>query len=87
MAMLGGPNFIPPQVEEDRRHLVEAVIVRTMKARRTLSHNDLVAEVTRQLSYRFNPNPTFIKKRIESLIERDFLSRNGDDARLYNYLA
>lgn len=29
----------------------------------------------------------FIKKRIESLIEREYLQRHADDARLYNYLA
>jgi hypothetical protein len=29
----------------------------------------------------------FIKKRIESLIEREYLARDKDDARLYHYLA
>lgn len=53
-----GPDGLPVTVEEDRRHLVEAVIVRTMKARRTLSHNDLVAETTRQLAYLFTPSTT-----------------------------
>lgn len=48
---------LPAQVEEDRRHLVEATIVRVMKSRKTLSHHDLVAEVTRQLSHRFMPAP------------------------------
>jgi len=52
------PNEEVPQlVEEDRRHLVEASIVRVMKARKTLSHVELVAEVTRQLTFRFNANP------------------------------
>ena len=36
----------PAQVDEERRHLVEAAIVRIMKARKTMSHVDLVAEVT-----------------------------------------
>ena len=34
-----------------------------------MTHNDLVNEVTRQLSGRFQPNPLSIKKRIEGLIE------------------
>lgn len=78
---------VPLPVEEDRRHLVEAAIVRIMKARKSLSHNDLIAEITRQLSVRFNPSPQFVKKRIESLIEREYLERTLDDHRVYNYVA
>jgi hypothetical protein len=40
-----------------------------MKARKTLSHNELVAEVVRQLMTRFTPTPAIIKKRIEGLID------------------
>ncbi|CAB9522036.1 Cullin-3 [Seminavis robusta] len=83
----GIDGSIPLPVEEDRRHLVEAAIVRIMKARKTLHHNDLIAEVTKQLSVRFNPSPQFIKKRIESLIEREYLERSNDDRRVYNYCA
>lgn len=39
------------------------------------------------LSLCSSPSAQFIKKRIESLIEREFLARDKDDARLYNYLA
>ena len=78
---------IPVAVEEDRRHLVEASIVRIMKARKALQHNDLIAEVTKQLSNRFNPSPQFIKKRIESLIEREYLERSETEHRIYNYVA
>jgi cullin 3 len=66
---------------------IEAAIVRIMKARRVLDHNSVVAEVSRQLSSRFVPNPTVIKKRIESLIEREFLERDKEDRKLYKYLA
>ena len=75
------------QVEEDRKPQIEAAVVPIMKARRVLDHNSIVAEVTRQLSARFLPNPTVIKKRIESLIEREFLERDATDWRLYRYLA
>jgi cullin 3 len=78
---------VPVAVEEDRRHLVEASIVRIMKARKALNHNDLIAEVTRQLSVRFTPSPQFIKKRIESLIEREYLERSSSEHRVYMYMA
>jgi cullin 3 len=75
------------RVEEDRKPQIEAAIVRTMKARKILSHNDIVAEVTRQLSSRFAPQPLVIKKRIESLIEREFIERDAQDRSMYRYLA
>ena len=78
---------VPVAVEEDRRHLVEAAIVRIMKARKSLNHNDLIAEVTKQLSIRFTPTPNFIKKRIESLIEREYLERSENEHRVYLYVA
>jgi cullin 3 len=78
---------IPSSVEEDRKHLVEAVIVRVMKSRKTLEHNQLVMEVTRHLTSRFQPSPTLIKQRIEKLIEREYLERSQQDRRIYNYLA
>ena len=44
-------------------------------------------QVTQQLAPRFVPSPTLIKKRIESLIEREFLERDENDRKLYRYLA
>lgn len=47
----------------------QACIVRIMKDRKHMMHNDLINEVTRQLIPRFRPDPMDIKKRIEGLIE------------------
>jgi cullin 3 len=52
-----------------------------------LDHNTVITEVTRQLQSRFIANPAVIKKRIESLIEREFLERDAEDRKLYRYLA
>lgn len=82
-----GSSDLPATVEEDRKHLVEAVIVRIMKSRKMLDHNLLVAEVTRHLNSRFQPSPFLIKQRIEKLIEREYLERSQHDRRVYNYLA
>jgi cullin 3 len=71
------------QVDEERRHQVEvsylsgvgcrtddqACIVRIMKDRKQMGHNDLISEVAHQLSSRFSPSMSMIKKRIEGLID------------------
>lgn len=74
------------RVEEDRSHAIEASIVRIMKARKTLAHEQLVAECLNQLSF-FRPERKIIKKRIESLIERDFLERDSTKPSEYKYKA
>ncbi|XP_013775043.1 cullin-3-like [Limulus polyphemus] len=75
------------KVDEDRKHEIEAAIVRIMKARKRLQHNVLVAEVTEQLKSRFYPSPVVIKKRIEGLIEREYLARTPEDRKMYTYVA
>jgi cullin 3 len=80
-------NHIPSQLQEDRTHQLDATIVRILKTKKQISHNDLVAEVTRILSSKFVPVIAFIKKRIESLIERDYLTRDSGDNKIYRYVA
>ena len=75
------------KVESDRRYQIEACIVRVMKARRNMKHNDLIVEVVNQLSSRFTPAPPVLKKRIEHLIEREYMSRDPTDRNLYTYVA
>ena len=60
-------------VDEDRKHAVEASIVRVMKARKSMPHQQLVMEVSGQLMKLFKPDPKVIKNRIESLISREVL--------------
>ncbi|KAH9488997.1 Cullin-3A [Bulinus truncatus] len=54
-----------------------------MKARKKLQHNSLVAECTEMLKPRFLPSPVVIKKRIEGLIEREYLARAPEDRKIY----
>ncbi|KAI8886688.1 Cullin-domain-containing protein [Backusella circina FSU 941] len=75
------------KVDEERKHQIEAAVVRIMKDRKTMEHNLLIAEVTKQLSTRFMPSPVMIKKRIEALIDREYLERSSEDRRAYHYLA
>jgi len=74
------------RVEEDRSIAIEAAIVRIMKMRKQLSHQQLVSEVLTQLAF-FKPNPKLIKQRIEHLIEREYLERDANNSSMYRYLA
>lgn len=74
------------RVEEDRTIAIEAAIVRIMKSRKQLAHQQLTTEVLQMLAF-FKPNPKQVKQRIEHLIEREFLERDKNQASLYRYLA
>jgi len=74
------------RVEEDRSIAIEACVVRVMKIRKSIGHQQLIAEVLSQLSF-FKPHPKVIKRRIEALIDREYIERSRDDTNVYNYLA
>ncbi|XP_062522147.1 cullin-4A-like isoform X2 [Corticium candelabrum] len=72
-------------VFQDRQYQIDAAIVRIMKTRRTLQHNLLISECYSQL--KFPVKPSDLKKRIESLIDRDYVERDKEDSQLYHYVA
>eukprot|EP00913_Durusdinium_trenchii_P003334 g3087.t1 len=69
----------------ERKHVIDAAIVRIMKSRNRLEHNALLEEVFRQCTL-FKPQPTQIKSQIEHLIEREFLKRDEKNRNAYIYL-
>ncbi|KAL3290377.1 hypothetical protein HHI36_023719 [Cryptolaemus montrouzieri] len=73
------------RVFQDRQYQIDAAIVRIMKMRKTLSHNLLISELYNQL--KFPVKPADLKKRIESLIDRDYMERDKDNPNQYNYVA
>eukprot|EP00118_Oscarella_pearsei_P010943 m.69945 g.69945 ORF g.69945 m.69945 type:complete len:795 (+) comp35648_c0_seq13:32-2416(+) len=73
------------RVFQDRQYQIDAAIVRIMKTRRVLSHNLLITECYEQL--KFPVKPSDLKKRIESLIDRDYMERDADNTQRYHYVA
>jgi len=67
---------IQAQIFQQRKTMVDAAIVRIMKSRKSLDMSTLLLEVIRQLAFRFEPSTADVKKRIEDLIDRDYLVRD-----------
>lgn len=74
------------QVNESREFVIDSALVRIMKIRKQLGIQQLIAEVVSQLNF-FSPQPKAIKKRIEGLIEREYLERDSNDPSVFKYLA
>uniref|UniRef100_A0A3P9QCF3 Cullin 4A n=1 Tax=Poecilia reticulata TaxID=8081 RepID=A0A3P9QCF3_POERE len=73
------------RVFQDRQYQIDAAVVRIMKMRKTLSHNLLVSELYNQLKFPVKPGD--LKKRIESLIDRDYMERDKEIPNQYHYVA
>lgn len=74
-------------IEEDRKLFLQATIVRIMKSRKLLRHNQLIQEILSQSKARFAPSITLIKKVIETLIDKQYIERTPNSGDEYSYIA
>lgn len=77
-------------IQRSREYEVDAAIVRVMKARQSVKYQLLVAEVVRLISdvgKRFKPQPSLVKRRVEDLVDKEYLRRDENDRELFWYVA
>ena len=74
------------KIEDDRSMAIDGTIIRIMKSKQKLEHNELIKMVLESLD-RFKVKIGTIKKRIDSLINKEMISRDKDDPNIYVYLA
>lgn len=73
------------QIVKEREFVVDSHLVRLMKSRKTMKHSELVQDCIKMINV-FVPDVNFIKKRIESLIEREYIKRDEEDWNKYSYI-
>ncbi|KAF1938487.1 Cullin-domain-containing protein [Clathrospora elynae] len=73
------------RVAADRNYETQAAIVRILKARKRISHAELVSETIKATRNRGTLEVSGIKRNIDRLIEKEFLEREEDG--LYAYIA
>lgn len=71
--------------DADLSHQIDARVVRLLKGHQTLTHSQLLAAVTEALGRPLDQ--TVFKKRLESLIDRDYISRDLKESHSYKYAA
>ncbi|KAF8582805.1 Cullin-domain-containing protein [Ramaria rubella] len=74
-------------VDEDRKYVIQATIVRIMKARKTMKNQPLIQEVISQISQRFTPKIPDIKKAIDTLLEKEYIERVEGTRDTFAYVA
>ncbi|KAG8844280.1 hypothetical protein FRB96_003216 [Tulasnella sp. 330] len=74
-------------IDQDRQASIDAAIVRIMKSRKKVTDSELKTGAITSLAKHFTPAVTDIKKRIEHLIERDYMTRDEGNHNLYHYVA
>ncbi|EMD40122.1 hypothetical protein CERSUDRAFT_112346 [Gelatoporia subvermispora B] len=74
-------------VDEDRKYVIQATIVRIMKARKTMKNQALIQEVISQISQRFAPKIPDIKKAIDHLLEKEYIERVEGTRDTFAYVA
>ncbi len=87
MLVRGGQSEEERTLRKQRETFIDTTIVKIMKSRRKVEHNEIITDTIRMLEGRFRADPVMIKDRIEWLIEADYLERSEKNRNVYVYKA
>ena len=73
-------------VDRDRKHAIDAALIRVMKSRKRLKFQELIGQAVGQLTTHFAADPKIVKARIDDLINRDFIERDGVEQNVLVYV-
>lgn len=75
-------------VLEDRKHHIDAAIMRTLKhsVNKKTHYDSLKSKVIEYVSNYFVPDVSTIKQRIDNLLDREFIARDSSDPNVFVYI-
>ncbi|CAF2160070.1 unnamed protein product [Rotaria magnacalcarata] len=74
-------------IDEDRKLVIQAAIIRIMKPTQRLKYSLLVQQVIEKLSSRFTIKFPLVKKCIDLLIDKEYLEHESDERDILRYLS
>ncbi|KAF8139806.1 Cullin-4B [Boletus edulis] len=74
-------------IDSDRKHYLDAAIVRIMKAKKELTYETLKTQTIEAVKNHFVPEVNVIKQRIVGLVEQEYLRRDDHDMNKFMYVA
>ena len=79
-------NYIRKEhIEEDRSMAIDGMIVKILKSKKKMEYKEVINYILTNLE-RFRVKVESIKKRINSLIERELIGRDKNDANILTYI-
>jgi len=73
-------------VLEDRKHLLDAIIIKILKRDKIVEFEKLKSLLIEDVKKFFVPEIKFIKTRLENLMDRNFVKRSDDDPNCYEFI-
>lgn len=74
-------------IETDRKHVLDAALVRIMKGKKELHMEHLKTAIIEAVKGHFVPSVQLIKERIDAMTEEEYIKRSDKDMNTFVYLA